>query len=230
MLTYLLLTIFIAPLVAILIALITRHPRLSEFANLTASIITFLAVLPVPFLSMQGPFYFLNNYFILDSLSAWVMLCVGVVYFLASIYTIGYMRMQHVEKRLFYYYALFALFAFIMFIAPMMNNIVVYWIGIEMSTIVSTFLVGFVQAPKSIEAAWKYIIIVSAGIALALLGIIFFLLGWYIYFRTYLYPHLACTFKNCIANKSHITHARIFISAGGFWNQSRFSADAHLVA
>lgn len=177
MLKYLLFIILTAPIISILISLITRHPRVSEFVNLIASIITLLAVLPVPFLSMQGPTYFFHHYFILDAIGAWVMLCVGIVYFLASIYTIGYMRMQHVEKRLFYYYTLFALFAFIMFIAPMMNNIAVYWIGIEMSTIVSTFLVSFVQAPKSVEAAWKYIIIVSAGIALALLGIIFFYWG-----------------------------------------------------
>ena len=176
-LTYLLIIILSSPLAAILISLITRHPRISEFANLGASITTLLALFPVPYLSIKGPFYFFNNYFILDSLTAWVMLCVGIVYFLASLYTIGYMRAQPVEKRLFYYYILFALFAFIMLIAPMMNNILVYWIGIEMSTIVSTFLVGFVQASKSIEAAWKYIIIVSAGIALALLGIIFFYWG-----------------------------------------------------
>lgn len=177
MLLYLIFIILCAPLFAIMIALITRHPHISEFANLISSIITLIAVLPIPFLSMNGPFYFFDHFFILDSLAAWVMLCVGIVYFLASIYSIGYMRSQHVEKKLFYYYVLFALFAFVMLLAPMMNNISLYWIGIEMSTLVSTFLVSFVQAPKSVEAAWKYIVIVSAGIALALLGIIFFYWG-----------------------------------------------------
>ena len=49
-----------------------------------------------------------------------------------------------------------------------MNNAGLYWIAIELTTLVSTFLVGFERAAESIEAAWKYIIIISAGISLAL--------------------------------------------------------------
>lgn len=177
MLTLILWIIVVAPLAAILCALISRNDRIAEYTNFAASIITLLFVLPLPFLSINGPYYFLNHFIIFDSLTAWVMFCVSVVYFLASIYAIGYMRGQHQEKKLGYFYALFALFALVMFTAPLMNDIAIYWIAIEMSTIVSTFLVGFVQAPQSLEAAWKYIVIVSAGIALALLGIILFYWG-----------------------------------------------------
>ena len=55
-----------------------------------------------------------------------------------------------------------------------MNNAGLYWIAIELTTLVSTFLVAFERAAESIEAAWKYIIIVSAGISLALLGTVLF--------------------------------------------------------
>jgi hydrogenase-4 component F len=41
-----------------------------------------------------------------------------------------------------------------------------------MTTLVSAFLVGFHNSRHSVEAAWKYIIICSVGISLALLGII----------------------------------------------------------
>ena len=60
-----------------------------------------------------------------------------------------------------------------MLAAPLMNNIGLYWIAIELTTLVSTFLIGFEHAAEAIEAAWKYIMIVSAGISLALLGTIF---------------------------------------------------------
>jgi hydrogenase-4 component F len=50
------------------------------------------------------------------------------------------------------------------------------WVSIEMTTLVSAFLVGFYTTKKSVEAAWKYIIICSVGISLALLGTI--LLSW----------------------------------------------------
>nr|WP_208456440.1 proton-conducting transporter membrane subunit [Burkholderia pseudomultivorans] len=72
------------------------------------------------------------------------------------------------------FYALFALFATTMICGPLMNNVGVYWIAIELTTLVSTFLVGFEHGQEAIEAAWKYIIVVSAGISLALLGTVLF--------------------------------------------------------
>ncbi len=55
-----------------------------------------------------------------------------------------------------------------------MNNVGIYWIAIELTTLVSTFLVAFERAAESMEAAWKYIMVVSAGISLALLGTVLF--------------------------------------------------------
>jgi len=61
--------------------------------------------------------------------------------------------------------------------ACVMNNVGVYWIAIELTTLISTFLVGFEQEAESTEAAWKYIVVVSAGISLALLGTVLFYWG-----------------------------------------------------
>jgi hydrogenase-4 component F len=78
------------------------------------------------------------------------------------------------EKRLFRFYALFAGFGFTTLVAPLMNSIGIYWIAIELTTLVSTFLVAFEHVAESMEAAWKYIMVVSAGISLALLGTVLF--------------------------------------------------------
>ena len=68
----------------------------------------------------------------------------------------------------------------------MMNNVGLYWIAIELTTLVSTFLVAFERAAESIEAAWKYIIVVSAGISLALLGtVLFYWAGSFVLGPTY---------------------------------------------
>ncbi|MDD5596149.1 MAG: proton-conducting transporter membrane subunit, partial [Candidatus Omnitrophica bacterium] len=48
------------------------------------------------------------------------------------------------------------------------------WVAIEMTTLISAFLVGFYNTKQSVEAAWKYIIICSVGIIFALLGTILF--------------------------------------------------------
>ena len=51
---------------------------------------------------------FLGKYIMTDHLSAWVLLCTGTVYALASIYSIGYIKHYKEEKRLPLYYSLLA--------------------------------------------------------------------------------------------------------------------------
>jgi hydrogenase-4 component F len=79
-------------------------------------------------------------------------------------------NMHFGSLRLFY--SLLYLFIFTMLLTTVSQNLGVMWIAIEATTLSSAFLVGFHNNRKSIEAAWKYIIICSVGIAIALLGII----------------------------------------------------------
>lgn len=159
-----------SPLVAVLVSLFVRRPRVSETVNLLSSIVVLILAIPLPFLG-GSPIALLNDYLIVDALGGWVVLCVAVVYLLSSIYAIAYMRQDvHRPSQLPLFYALFAGFALSMLVAPLVNSIGVYWIAIELTTLVSTFLVGFERQAESMEAAWKYIIVVSAGISLALLG------------------------------------------------------------
>jgi len=174
---HLLAVILLAPLLAVLGCLLLHRPRFVEFLNLAAALIAFLAVLRLLPLALAGPYLFWHAYLIVDALGAWVLLSVSSVYLLASIYAIGYMRSTGEDQRLYRFYALFAGFALTTLTGPLMNNIGVYWIAIELTTLVSTFLVCFELGRESVEAAWKYIVIVSGGISLALLGIVFYYWG-----------------------------------------------------
>jgi hydrogenase-4 component F len=166
--------ILLAPLIAAAGCLIIRHPRAAEFLNLGSAIGVFLAVLALLPSARGGPYIFWRSYLIVDPLGAWVLLSVATVYLLASLYAIGYMRTSEMQSRLYQFYALFAGFALTTLLGPLMNNVGVYWIAIELTTLVSTFLVGFERTRESVEAAWKYIVVVSAGISLALLGIVLY--------------------------------------------------------
>jgi hydrogenase-4 component F len=170
----LVLILLLAPLAAALLCIVIRAARIAEFLNLAAAIIAFAAVLVLLPRALHGPYTLWGGYVIVDPLGAWVLLSVATVYLLSSIYSIGYMRSLSEDARLHRYYALFAGFALTTLLGPLMNNIGVYWIAIELTTLVSTFLVGFERSRESVEAAWKYIVVVSAGISLALLGIILF--------------------------------------------------------
>lgn len=163
-----------APFGAALLSVLVRLRHVGEYVNLLASAICLCVALILAF-TREGPREFLNGYVLIDALGAWTLVCTAIVYFLASIYAIGYMRLLAEEReRLPQFYALFAAFAGTMVCGPLMNNIGVYWIAIELTTLVSTFLVGFEKGQEAIEAAWKYIIVVSAGISLALLGTVLF--------------------------------------------------------
>ena len=181
-----LLAIGIAPVVAAGVSLLIRNSHVSEFVNLCASVIVLACALPLPLFADAQRYSYWNDYIILDGLSAWVVLCTAIVYLLASIFAVGYMRMLDEEARLSRFYALFAVFAFTTLMAPLVNNIGLYWIAIELTTLVSTFLVAFERTAESMEAAWKYIMIVSAGISLALLGtVLFYWAGTFVLGPTY---------------------------------------------
>lgn len=121
----------------------------------------------------------LFNFFYLDALSAFFTLVISIVTFAAALYSIDYISRDIAEMRVSeakakMYYALFNLFSASMFLVVTVNNLGMMWVAIEMTTLISAFLVGFYNTKQSVEAAWKYIIICSVGIILALLGTILF--------------------------------------------------------
>ena len=97
----LLLALSLAPLAALVGCLILHRPRICEALNLIASAISFGCALPLPFLVDGQEMLFWGDYIIIDRTSAWVILCTSIVYFLSSIYSIGYMRMLKEDERLF---------------------------------------------------------------------------------------------------------------------------------
>jgi len=115
----------------------------------------------------------------LDTLSAFFILVISVVAFAAALYSVGYITRDVQNARISGrkargYYLLFNLFCCSMFFVPALDNLGMLWVAIEMTTLISAFLVGFYNTKKSVEAAWKYIIICSVGIIFALLGTILF--------------------------------------------------------
>ncbi|BEU87903.1 hypothetical protein TAMA11512_13670 [Selenomonas sp. TAMA-11512] len=120
-------------------------------------------------------------YFYMDSLSLWMVLIIITLYqafaWTSRAYLdrdknirYGYLRrFQHLEGR---FYALSHLFVWTMLLVVVVNNLGLMWVTIEMTTLVSTLLVAFKYTRTSLEAAWKYVMVCTVGICLALLGTI----------------------------------------------------------
>ncbi len=67
---------------------------------------------------------------------------------------------------------MYQLLMFAMNLALIANNIGVMWVAIELATLTTVLMVGIYRTHEALEAAWKYFILGSVGIALALFGTI----------------------------------------------------------
>ncbi|NJD03025.1 MAG: hydrogenase 4 subunit F [Ruminiclostridium sp.] len=173
--------LLIVPLTTSLLFWTVRESvRTINIINATGSAILFaVSLLNLKVVLEQGKITsdFFGGIFYIDSLNGLILFATTLVSLLISIYSIGYMNEEYKRSlvniaRLRLYYCLLHLFIFTMILTTITQNIGVMWISIEATTLASAFLVGFYNNRKSIEAAWKYIIICSVGIAFALLGVI----------------------------------------------------------
>ncbi|MFB9760400.1 hydrogenase 4 subunit F [Ectobacillus funiculus] len=119
-----------------------------------------------------------NGLVYVDALGAFNLSLIVLVGFTSSVYSVGYMRHElrkdAITGRHFrQYYLWFHLFLATMLAVSVVNNLGLLWVGIELTTLVSALLVAFYRKGTALEAAWKYLIMGSVGIAFALLGIIF---------------------------------------------------------
>ncbi|MFC5146756.1 proton-conducting transporter membrane subunit [Streptomyces aureoversilis] len=106
-----------------------------------------------------------------DALTVWMLLTVGAVACLACAANPAHLAHERTDlpatRR---YHLLIHAFLAAMSAAVLAANLGVLWVAIEATTVVTAFLVGHRRTRGSVEAAWKYVVICSAGIALAFLG------------------------------------------------------------
>ncbi|MDU8923723.1 hydrogenase 4 subunit F [Pasteurellaceae bacterium LIM206] len=174
--------LLIAPLavsVACFLAAKSKNPILSTALHVTGIVLLVIFSLKVIAGVLEyGSLIALDNWVYIDSLSAIFIGLIGIVGALAAMYSIGYMKIElergHVDAVTYAnYYGFLHLFFFTMLVSVTTNNIILMWVGIEATTLSSAFLVGTYKQKRALEAAWKYIIICSVGVAFGLFGTVF---------------------------------------------------------
>jgi hydrogenase-4 component F len=175
--TSILLTLLvIVPVLAGLVCWPVSRRGIMEAVNLLALVILGgLAVWLTSTVLAEGDLEAFGGFLRVDALSVLVVDLVAFVSLVCGIYAVGYLRREERDGRidlrlLRFYYVLTPIFIGTMMAVPLVNNLGLLWVAIESTTLASVFLVRFYNQKSSLEAAWKYIIIGSAGIALALFG------------------------------------------------------------
>ncbi|MEI6795943.1 MAG: hydrogenase 4 subunit F [Methanomassiliicoccales archaeon] len=166
--------LLLAPLFTAVVLFFLRKRRNLELVSVLGSALTFLFCSWAA-VDAYNAGALSNGIWYMDSLSAFMIAMISFVGLITSLYSVSYMR-HEVETgevasdRLRLYYTFLHLFMLTMLLVCVVDNLGIMWIAIEATTLASAFLVGFYEKPEALEAAWKYIIICSVGITLALLG------------------------------------------------------------
>jgi hydrogenase-4 component F len=163
------------PLAAALAALV-MPARAAQAITAVAGIASFgLVIALVPAASRHDLSYL--GFIRIDALSVVFLLATGFLYGAVAVYSIGYLGGAHGSGSARRYTRRFSvglnLFAWSMLAAPMMSNLALLWVAVEVTTVISALLVALEGTDGAAEAAWKYILIASAGLSIALLGTIF---------------------------------------------------------
>ncbi len=150
----------------------------ASFAHLALALLTLRTMLagdrPVALHGLLQP----------DPLGMVFLLLASVLFAAASVYAVGYLREEdkkHVKRDIqkgqvftnapeTRFLCCLCFFVTAMTLVTTTANLGALWVGIELTTLASAPLIYFHRHQSSMEATWKYLMICSVGIALALLG------------------------------------------------------------
>ena len=120
--------------------------------------------------------HMLHGWLRLDSLGAVFLLATGLLYGVAGVFSIGYLHADELTddfaKFARRYFVLLNLFGWTMLLVPLTADFGTLWVSVELTTIVSALLVAIDRTDAALEASWKYVLIASSGLGIALLSII----------------------------------------------------------
>jgi hydrogenase-4 component F len=107
-----------------------------------------------------------------DALGRLVLLVVSTLFLVCAVYGIGYLRLRAERPNRVFCTALLVFLAMSSVLA-VAQDLTVLWVAMEGMTLATALLLYFNHNRRSLEATWKYLMIGSVGIALALLGTLF---------------------------------------------------------
>jgi hydrogenase-4 component F len=164
--------ILLIPLLSAAILALLPWYWLASRLNAAAALATFLSAL---LLLVQRPDP--TGYLFVDDLNVVFVVLGTFVGFTTSAFSASYIAHELEIGRLTprylrFYHAMYQTLMFAMNLALLANNIGLMWVAIELATLTTVAMVGIYRTAEALEAAWKYFILGSVGIALALFGTI----------------------------------------------------------
>ena len=154
------------PAVAAAVLALLPGYRLTARINVAAALLSFLSALSLFVFERPAT----GNYLLVDDLNIVFVVLTTFVGFTASVFSASYIGHELEIGRLTptylrFYHAMYQTLMFAMNLALLSNNIGLMWVAIEVATLTTVLMVGIYRTHEALEAAWKYFILGSVGIA-----------------------------------------------------------------
>ncbi len=152
--------LFVLPIVGALISLRWRKSTVVlSFADVIVSLLLF-----------EHPVG--TGFFLMDFISRVFVVMNASVTFIVMLYSVNYIKDGIVRER--WYYFLFLLYSDAIYGVVTFNNLGLIWASLEASTALTVILVAYERDDVTMEAAWRYTVIVSVGVSIAFVSIVLF--------------------------------------------------------
>src|SRR5215813_9021335 len=164
--------ILVIPVASAAILALVPDYRVTATLNVVAALFTFLTALSLFVVEPVS-----GQYLLVDDLNNVFIVLTTFVGFTTSVFSASYIQHEIEVGRLTpvfvrFYHAMYQTLMFAMNLALIANNIGLMWVAVEVATLTTVLMVGIYRTHEALEAAWKYFILGSVGIALALFGTI----------------------------------------------------------
>ncbi|TMQ07116.1 MAG: hydrogenase [Deltaproteobacteria bacterium] len=165
-----LLRVVIVPIALGIIAAVVPWPRLRAWLVPAGGVLHAIATATI--LATPGDQAMFSSWLALGALGRVLLGFLSVLYLVCSFYVPAYLAMRPERPNRMFCAAVLVLLG-TMSAVMVSHHLGLMWVAIESSTLTTAPLIYFHRNPRSLEATWKYLLIGSVGIALALFGSFF---------------------------------------------------------
>jgi hydrogenase-4 component F len=172
------------PLVGAGLALLARTARQADRLAMATAVVTAVAalILACTAFARGGRAALHGRWYLVDGASGLLLAVIAVVGLCSALVSPSYLRTSGrswttaARSRSLYYAALFVFWAALLAV-PVAGNLAVVWLIVEATTAASALLVAFTGRRRALDAGWKYLVLTTLGLSVALLGIIVLAIG-----------------------------------------------------
>jgi hydrogenase-4 component F len=169
--------LILIPLISAVFCYLIKNLRVQYSISLVVSTIHLIFSLLI-FIGLYRPN--LPFFFSTDSLSKLFLLVLSNVYFWVVLVSFSYLKRpttSRAQEGKRYYFLLLNFYLFANTAAILSNHFGMYWVAVEATTLSVAPLIYYYRNEEALEAMWKYLFLVSVGIAFAFIGILFLTLS-----------------------------------------------------